>query len=332
MMVVVHHLLGTPGIDYLLMPNLGRFGVEIFFVISGFIMWHTTATSIISPAEFWRRRVIRIVPLYWFFLILLIVGALLFPRLFHSTLITPENTIKSFLFIPQFHVVQTGLIAPILIPGWSLNYEMFFYIVFGLAMFLGSRMWRALLLGIGFVGLVALGRLLEPTGAISSTYTNPSLLTFLNGIVLAILYQNGKLEGPRLGSVLLAMCIVLQVSGAISSRIAIVDDFAGFSATAVVGSSVALETIARRTPRLLFLTIGNASYSIYLSHLFFLRLSELTWQHLSLFGSSGMRDATYVLLSLAFSVAGGICVHYLVERPITFNRGRGRSATPAQLA
>src|ERR1700730_7383601 len=119
--VVVHHLLSTPGIEYLLLPNLGRFGVKIFFAISGFIMWHATATANISPTEFWRRRIIRVVPLYWIFLTLLMVGVFLFPTRFHTMVITPENTIKSFLFIPHYHVVQANLIAPILIPGWSLN-------------------------------------------------------------------------------------------------------------------------------------------------------------------------------------------------------------------
>ena len=63
LMVVINHLLSSPRVEYLLLPTLGQFGVKIFFVISGFIMWRTTAASDVSPPEFWRRRIIRVVPL-----------------------------------------------------------------------------------------------------------------------------------------------------------------------------------------------------------------------------------------------------------------------------
>jgi exopolysaccharide production protein ExoZ len=293
-------------------------------------MWRTTVASNVSPTEFWRRRIIRVVPLYWVFLSLLIIGALLFPTLLHTTEIKLDDAIKSFLFIPHFHAVQANLIAPILIPGWSLNYEMFFYLIFGLAMFVVSRAVRALLVGLALVGFVAAGQMLEPTDAILSTYTNPNLLTFLSGIVLAILYQTGRLDAPGWGSALLLVGVSIQLSRVFSSSIANVDDFIGISAAAMVAGSLALEETARAAPSLLFLTIGNASYSIYLSHLFFLRLAELTWVRLSLFGSSGIADAIYVVLATTLSVAGGICVYYLIERPILSLRNRGRSRTPVQ--
>src|SRR5450631_4162160 len=83
--VVLHHLFSTTGLEYLFLPRLGEFGVDIFFVISGFIMWHTTAGADISAVEFWRRRIIRIVPLYWFFLSIVVIVALLSPQLFYTT-------------------------------------------------------------------------------------------------------------------------------------------------------------------------------------------------------------------------------------------------------
>lgn len=330
-MVILHHLLSpTTRIDYVDLPGLGRFGVEIFFVISGFIMWHTTATSDISPAEFWRRRVVRIVPLYWLFLALLVFGALQFPHLFHSTAITPENVTKSFLFIPHFHVVQTELIAPVLIPGWSLNYEMFFYVVFGLVLFLASRLLRITILGLVLAGLVLLGIALQPAGALLSTYTNPDLLKFLDGIVLAVAYRAGWFHSPRLGSALIAAVIVLPLLIAPPASFARFDDFLGLSATAVVAGALAMETVARRAPSSVFLAIGSASYSIYLSHLFFLRATELLGQRLSLFGVSKALDATYVVIALTLPVAGGICIHYFIERPILSLGNLRRSIPLAQ--
>lgn len=330
-MVILHHLLSpATRIDYVAFPGLGRFGVEIFFVISGFIMWHTTATSDISPAEFWRRRVIRIVPLYWLFLALLVFGALQFPHLFHSMAITPENVTKSFLFIPHFHLVQTELIAPVLIPGWSLNYEMFFYLVFGLVLFLASRVLRMTVLALVLLGLVSLGIALQPADALLSTYTNPDLLKFLDGIILAVAYRAGWFNSPRLGSILIATGLLLPLLSPPTASFAKFDDFLGLSATSVVAGALAMETIARRAPSSVFLAIGSASYSIYLSHLFFLRATELMGQRLSLFGVSKTLDATYIVTALTFSVLGGICIHYFVERPILALRSRGRGIPVTQ--
>ncbi|CCE09393.1 putative Exopolysaccharide production protein exoZ [Bradyrhizobium sp. STM 3843] len=324
MMVVVHHMLSpTTRIDYLSNSNLGPFGVKLFFVISGFIMWYTTANSNISPVAFWRRRIARIVPLYWIFLAILIGAALRFPNLFHTTVITPENATKSFLFIPHFHVVQTGLIAPILIPGWSLNYEMFFYFVFGFLLLVGSRTVRITVLGLGFLALVLLGFAVQPADAVLSTYTNPDLLKFLYGASLAILYQAGALRSPVLGVALLATGVLSFLLVPASSELARINDLLGISATTIVAGALALEDTVRRAPSLILRTIGDASYSIYLSHLFILRVTELLGEHLSLFGSGRLWDAIYLAGTLTSAVVGGICIHYLLERPLA-SLGTGR--------
>jgi exopolysaccharide production protein ExoZ len=315
-MVVLHHLLSTNGLEYLFCKHLGEFGVEIFFVISGFIMWHTTATADISAAEFWQRRIARIVPLYWFFLAMFVIAALLLPRLFNSTVVAPENAVKSFLFIPHFHFVQANLIAPILIPGWSLDYEMFFYLLFGLTIFVSSRLHRAIVLGALLSGLVLLGVVFQPTGAVTATYTSPELLKFLDGMVLAMIYRAGGLSGAKLGFGLIAAGIYLSPFVFVSGDFDAFDRASGISPTFIVAGSLALDAAARRTPSVLIHTVGNASYSIYLSHLFFLRLSELVWRHFSLFDTTNALDAAYVASALVFAIAGGVVVYYCVERPM----------------
>src|SRR6202047_3242175 len=77
-LVVLHHL-------YFNNTQLGPFGVKIFFVISGFVMWHTTIGADISVMSFWRRRLIRIVPLYWIFLSILVAVVLSAPQYLKST-------------------------------------------------------------------------------------------------------------------------------------------------------------------------------------------------------------------------------------------------------
>jgi exopolysaccharide production protein ExoZ len=310
-LVVLHHLSSA---QYPFIPQLGGFGVDVFFVISGFIMWYTTAAIDISALEFWRRRIIRIVPLYWIFLSLLIAVALLAPNSLKTTVITPENTVKSFLFIPHFHAIQ-NIIAPILIPGWSLDYEMFFYLIFGLTLLVSSLSLRAILLGTALSGLVLLGHLLEPMDAVAATYTSPELLKFLGGIILAMAYQSNRLISTALGLFLITFGI-LSHAISVSTDFDEFNGFVGLSPALIVGGALALEPAIRRAPSALLHTIGNASYSIYLGHLFFLRLSELGWHHFAPSGSNEALDATYVIFSFIFATGGGVMIYYFIERSV----------------
>lgn len=314
MLVVVDHLASSdPNGAFL--PVWGQFGVAIFFVISGFIMWHTTVAADISVMEFWRRRIIRIVPLYWICLCCLVTVALLTPQALRSTVITPENTIKSFLFIPQFHAVQKYLIAPILIPGWSLNYEMFFYLLFGLSLLLRPPLHRVIALTVLLLALVVLGLMTQPTGAVMSTYTNYRLLSFSGGIILGILYSRGWLSDTTSGLVFISLGFLLKFLPD-SSSLAALDTFIGVSPMLIVAGALALESAARQAPNSMFHTIGNASYSIYLSHLFFLRIAELGWQRLLPFNTSEFLELVFVVVAFTFAIVGGISVYHFVERPI----------------
>ena len=236
-------------------------------------MWQTTAGTNISVLEFWRRRIVRVVPLYWIFLFVVVILALSAPKLFNSTVITPENTIKSFLLIPHLHAVQ-NLIAPILIPGWSLNYEMFFYFLFGLALFVPSRPQRAILLGTLLLGVDLAGACHLSTdrrcgGNIYEFRTSeiPQWNSLGDYLSVYRIYNN-HIGSASIRRSALALhfrlkwfCRVRQLRGPL--------------ARAHRRRLLALEPAVRRAPSLVFHVIGNASYSIYLSHLFFLRLPEI---------------------------------------------------------
>jgi exopolysaccharide production protein ExoZ len=306
--VVLHHL-------YFPETQLGPFGVKLFFVISGLVMYYTTSTVPVSPIAFWRQRTIRIVPLYWLFLSLLIVVALVSSTYLRTTELTPRNVILSFLFIPHFHEVQKFLIAPILIPGWSLNYEMFFYFVFGLALLIRSLACRVFMVGVLLWALVLLGLRLDPATAVLSTYTNPALLLFLNGILLAMIYQTRGIDGAALGLILASAGTLLQVLGC-PPEIERIETFLGIAPALIVAGILGLETTLRRAPIVLLRGLGDASYSIYLSHLFFLRFFEICWQHIPTHGDTKIIDAVYLALAFVFAITGGVAVHYVIERPI----------------
>ena len=155
------------------------FGVDIFFVISGFVMYSAAKSE--NVVEFLRRRIVRIVPLYWIatitlFLLsekrnILSIGS---DKFLHIA--------KSLLFIPHWNLGFPSEIWPYLVPGWTLNYEMFFYFIFAVG--LAFRKIEGIV-SAGILLLVLIGAVYCPSGAIASTYTSPMLLEFLFGIWIA---------------------------------------------------------------------------------------------------------------------------------------------------
>src|SRR4051812_41404716 len=135
----------------------------------------TTVNSTVG--EFVVRRLIRIVPLYWLFTLLLVALYALAPGGLHSTVISPETLTKSLLFVPHYSLGHPGEIWPILVPGWTLNYEMFFYLVFAL-LIVFSPLVRVTLAVLVFVPLAFAGWLLgdAASDAVLRTYTSPRLL------------------------------------------------------------------------------------------------------------------------------------------------------------
>ena len=109
-------------------------GVDIFFVISGFIMVYASSRwfgSARAPRVFLAHRIARIVPLYWATMMVYLAVLLLTPWLLNSEYLAPHFVIASFLFIPAAR--PDGLVQPLYSLGWTLNYEMFFYALFAIA-------------------------------------------------------------------------------------------------------------------------------------------------------------------------------------------------------
>jgi peptidoglycan/LPS O-acetylase OafA/YrhL len=104
--------------------GFGIWGVDIFFVISGFIMMYVTENN---QKNFLVKRIIRIVPLYWILTLGVFSIAIFYPDLLNNTTANFEHLIKSLFFIP-FDKNGSGHF-PILFLGWTLNFEVIFYIL-----------------------------------------------------------------------------------------------------------------------------------------------------------------------------------------------------------
>jgi exopolysaccharide production protein ExoZ len=103
-LVALHHALNSSSLAPYYVRPVGAFGVDLFFVISGYIMWATTAhTPRRGPRQFWTARILRVVPLYWLFTSLFIVIALVFPSALFTAALEPSHIVKSYLFIPAEH-------------------------------------------------------------------------------------------------------------------------------------------------------------------------------------------------------------------------------------
>src|SRR3954468_12024457 len=158
--VVVFHVLGAAPEGFKVSENAvshalsyGGRGVDLFFVISGFIIFYATRRGDQTPAEFLRRRVERIVPLYFFVIFAVTALAATLPAIFGAPdWYTPRHILKSLAFI-----AFTDGEMPVVYVGWSLEYEMYFYLVAALLMALTRDVWRNLVMA--FSALAIIGRI-----------------------------------------------------------------------------------------------------------------------------------------------------------------------------
>lgn len=194
LLVVLHHLSlrfeqRVGGFNFLsVFDHFGFAGVDLFFVISGLIMVitcqqhfrHLTA----APPFLWRR-VTRIVPLYWLFTFIQLLAMAIIPS---ATVrdFSARDIVASLLIVPQS-------VYPILAPGWTLTYEMFFYIVFALLFCIPKRFATLFLTAWGLITLSLYA--LQNTSGLSDTtdllqlpiYGSPMTLEFLAGCLIGLI-------------------------------------------------------------------------------------------------------------------------------------------------
>lgn len=289
-------------------------GVDIFFVVSGFVMYFLTANSFGAPGvagQFFWRRLMRIAPLYWIFTGLAVAAMALIPDQVNNNQISIGHIVASTLFVPWRG--PTGELTPPLSVGWTLNFEFMFYTLFALALFL-RRTYGLLLIGLSFAILIGLGLLFKgQLGAQLTFWGFPVILEFLFGIALAHLFLANVRFSLLLRLALCALGIALLVAG----NVAGFDDFQGrwFFWGVPAAMIVAAFVLGRDFEdgpivRALVLS-GDASYALYLSHLFTLRGIGIVWQHIGLANS-----VVYLLVSVVASLVVAMVVHLYVEKPI----------------
>ncbi len=313
---IVHPFLTGPGSSPDLPHLTARFGVTLFFVISGFIMVLTTGQGRFDPVLFMRRRITRVVPLYYVATAIVIVLLLIMPAAFKTTVFDLVHIIKSLLFIPAFEPTGSGAIHPTLRLGWTLQYEMFFYLAFALCWTLGLRQ-RAVALTLFFGGLILIGQFVDFKNAIFVAYVQLDTLAFVAGVWLAV-FVGGQRVSMRtsaakiiLGLVIGSAVVMALLYGEIRNS-----QWTQFWLVLFCVAVVWLLLSQRSEPRSLFgrfmLAAGNASYSIYLFHMF--AVGGMTYIALRLLPAALL--PIMIVLTAVAAVTIGFVAYRFVEIPL----------------
>lgn len=313
MVVWVHAREQAPWLRDQFQSTMGAHGVDLFFVVSGFIMVVSTHGKKPDLKRFLTRRFVRIVPLYWLATATLLGIALVAPTVMKSTVVSWPHVAGSFLFFPVESPALPGKLMPLVIPGWTLNYEMFFYLIFGVCTFFFTGI-RSIIIIVILAALSLFGWFLKPDGVIGF-YCDLIIFTFGMGIAIGEAFCRGKIKHSAMTSAVLAMLgalLFLSLHGAdVGHRII----SAGIPA-AIIVLGVLASPPQMKWPKWL-VKIGDSSYSLYLSHIFVLGAMRAALGPLLHGRSEPWLGWAFMVTALVISAGVAYGVYCLIEKPLT---------------
>jgi exopolysaccharide production protein ExoZ len=308
--VVTYH--AVPGFSF------GQAGVDVFFVISGFIMVYTSARLFGQPGApraFFARRLIRIVPLYWATSAVLLIEILLRYGNLDAAGTSTMAAVASFFFIPWAQ--PDGSISPLHAVGWTLNFEMLFYCLFAAVVVLPKP--RALLsVTLGLAALCVGGMVWPDPPTVVRYWSRPLVIEFAFGIAVAEIVGRVAPDrrlalGVLAGGIAVAAACALFLPTPFGSNEWIRVLAAGVPAAFLVCAIVLAGEPKHLRPAMAFL--GDLSYPLYLTHPLTLAALAILipglWAHRA---ASGFIEAAF-LIGAALVVA--TAAYILLDRPVT---------------
>lgn len=308
----------------------GMMGVDLFFVISGFIMVYITrdwrAGGGRKVPEFLFARVSRIYPLYWAVSAALLAVWFIRPELVFSSSPNEPQWLNSLFLVPAYAY-------PMLEVGWTLVYEMMFYILFAVILVLPARFrpfgllaWAALILAGNQLGG-------QTAGAIPFHLFSSLSLEFLAGAATALIYL--RFQGSRplayglVGVGLIGMGIWFFIGGPFQDEWSRVIRLTAPACALILGAAW-LDRHGATAPRIA-VTLGDWSYSLYLTHLLSLVLLAKLW---TMAGLADVPAPILIIALIAFSLLVAGLTYHLIEKPLIHlarhARGRLFSRLPAK--
>lgn len=322
LMVLFAHVKEAEG-DYggagALLPHffyMGVVGVDLFFLISGFVMTHVAlsgARGASAAQRFAYNRAARIYPVYWAATLLLMI--LYAGKFYFFGEETPfPNPVETFLLTPSDHY-------PLVPVGWTLVHEMYFYVVFALFIFWGAARLPAFLGVWGAIIIAALALGAYSTNAWTKIAFNPLTFEFIAGAVIALVLRRGvtqfALPALLAGAAIFAIEALFfadELYPGVMGQFALRAAFFAPPFALILYGAAALEKSRNALAPKWLRKSGDASYSLYLIHVpVFLVVGKLI--------SISVADTRLdnILLIAAFiisALAAGFALHHLAERPL----------------
>lgn len=304
----------------------GGFGVDLFFIISGFIMVCTTwggDGTFRYTIEFYIKRFARIFPVYAV-LTLVSIFTIRGGMAFFDSPTNVHSLIKALLFLPQGDIAAKPIygVAPLVV-GWTLNYEMYFYLIFGACLLLKRFRWAALattavmtLIVVPYLTTGSVTASAYSNYAYSFFYvnliTNPIIWLFMAGAGIALIYKS-KIEIKSQ-----FWCLILVSTTAASTIYQYLSWYRadhgifmwGLSLVPLVLSLAIASKNIRIPAPYIFTYLGNISFSLYLIHLPVKSGLEIIFRHI---GATAEGVPFFVLMVLASIIAAAISHRYLEQ-------------------
>jgi len=307
--------------DHLLGPwtLYGNLGVDIFFLISGFIMVYTTwarPRGVKAASEFLFRRSIRIYPLYWLVSLAVFIIFLIRPDMVFASRETAPTLWKSFLLFPD-------VVPPLLLVGWTLIFEMYFYLIFTVIMCF-KKNWLLPALAIwSLIIFAARGAGWHEGGPVREIILNPLAYEFIFGALAAYILQT---QQSLIGRLFNSKNILYFGAGLLAVwafQLLRLEEFPTTFPSRVINfiipvtlliSYAAIRDYLNMKVWPVFITLGNWSYSLYLTHILSIAVIGRVWHKFT--SETWLDNFMAIIIMTAFSIAVSGLTYKLFEVPM----------------
>lgn len=310
--VVLHHASGAILVHYAVQKNdfyaWGAGGVDLFFIISGFIMMYITFGKDVSVKNFLYKRIIRIYPVFYVYATIALVIFIISPDSINRSASLPTKVLPSYLLIPYTEFVNLVQVA------WTLAYEVHFYFLFAVSLLFFNK-YRYIFVGL-FLSVFSISSLLDYDSFYLNYMSDPIILEFLLGMILYFLVLKKSMKDM--------WCLIFFASIAFFTLIVnngLPERVLYYGGSSFVLMYVLLTLDYKSTFQnkdnivsKFLIRLGDSSYSLYLSHLFVIGAGVIIFNKLSL-----INDSTSQLIIIFLSVGAviwGWLSYNVIEKPL----------------